>query len=406
MPAVVPEDAEGNPILPELKATTTAAPLEGTLIDHLTACEQSANAIVEVGRDGTWLILPRSAHPLENPPAIPLTGEACPHRYEREEASVGRVINVWAIGTTAPDATRTDSILAFGRRDFTLPEPLTVAAPPYTTAMKDALAVPLPSATVTIRVKNRLSPMVAIELFDFVAWEEEAWQVLGMEWTAQATTLGVEWSVTLDLDRTQDVIAGTAPTVPPPTPTPTLKTYTGTLACTKDSSYVDTNSGGNGTGPNVLVGRLADGQTTRGAFGFAAIPLKGTNRKVTSATITFVTDRGGCMQWGSSPRFYLRRITSAWSEGTVGGSCSWTSSNASKWPGPGATTSGQVNKSHSASDGISVAVDVKTIVQAWLDGSPQYGVLALGYSESSSSYRTALKAARSAVLRVTYTYEE
>jgi hypothetical protein len=419
LPAVTPVDTEGNPVLPTLKAhtATDADPafkyLTGTLLSHLDAVEMSANAIAQVGRDGTWRILPRAAHPSsaedppEPPPAIPLVSEACPYRYERQDASVGRVINVWAIGKDAvPDDSRPNSKLAYGRRDFTLPVVYTTAAPPYSKEMKDALANPLPAARVWVRVKNRLHPLIGLDVFDFVSWRDEYWQVLGMEWVARAISGRVEWEVLLDIDRTQNVIAGAQPSVPPVVTPPTVKSYSGTLACTKDSGYVNTSSGGNGAGPNVLVGKLADGQITRGAFAFAAIPLKGTNRKVVSATITFTTDRGGCMQWGSSPKFYLRRITASWSEGSFATGCSWSSSNASKWPGPAATTTGQVSKTHSASDGISVAVDVKSIVQAWLDGSPQYGVLAISASETSSAYRTALKAAHSARLAVTYQYEE
>jgi hypothetical protein len=424
--------------LPTLTAEATAQ--TGPMLDLLDKYERASNAIVGIDRQGVWRIQPRAGLPVgvvpdfdktdsSRPMGEFLVGDDIPYAATEIRASVERVVNSWAFdAATDILVDRSASIGKYGRRTYKAaslsasPMYATDAAadpenpPIYYEGMVKALAAdppekPLPSLSVEIRVRNRLSAVLPLTVFDFVQYAlpgqavAGVYQVMAQEWTA---TPG-DWVVAMTLDPTGGEI-GSRPASDSggggSTPPPVTKSYTGTLACTKDSCFVDTNSGGNGAGANVLVGRLADGQVTRGAFGFASIPLRGRNRKVTSATITFTTERGGCMQWGSSPKIVLKRITAAWSEGSFSTACSWASSNASKWPGPAATSTGAATKAHSASDGISVAVDVKTIVQAWLDGSPQYGVLVVGASESSSAYRSALKAGHTARLAVAYTYEE
>jgi hypothetical protein len=183
------------------------------------------------------------------------------------------------------------------------------------------------------------------------------------------------------------------------------------LTANADGYAVRTSGGlnaGNGASANILVGRLADGHLCRGFVGFASQTFLGRNRRVVSATLTLTTNRGGCMQWGSSPKVVVDRVTASWSEGTHATACSFITGNALKYPGPSASSTGRVTATIPAADNRSVAIRIDAIAQAWLDGQPQRGVRLMGASESSSANRAAFDASGSgrAKLVIVYEYDE
>jgi hypothetical protein len=407
MPSVLGAD------LPVVNAMSPVQDID--LSSHLEAVEQSTNVIVEVARDGTWLLLPRadySADPEVHPPAIALMDTESPYRYEYEEAATGRIINTWTFGTVTTKSQA--SIDSYGRHDFTVSEPL-VTASPYSDPMKAALANPLPSARVTIRVPSRESELCKVELFSFVKWSHrwtpgdcsappDVWQVLAMEWSATATRSGVEWNVTLDLARTQDVISGGTDETPT---APVYTTVTKTFNVSADAFVVKGASGiyaGNGQGDTLLVGLLSDGNLCR-AFLKAPVAAPAGAVEVVSASLKLWTSTQQCMQFGSSPKVIAQRVTSSWAEGSYAVQCGFGTSNAVKWPGPSRTSSGQVVKSITRSEDAAVTFDITAIAKAWLAGSINYGIALVAASEGSGSNRMEFKSrhtARDPVVTIVY----
>jgi hypothetical protein len=95
--------------------------------------------------------------------------------------------------------------------------------------------------------------------------------------------------------------------------------------------------------------------------------------------------------FGSNPKIKVQRITSSWSEGTA---TTPGSSNAVVWPGPSRTSTGEVVKSVTRSEGTTVDIDVTAIVRAWApaaaggSGAANYGIALIGYTETNDSYTT------------------
>lgn len=395
-------------VLPQLAAVTlagsSAAPL--TLSDHLAQCERASNAIVAVARDGSWLILPR-ARVLSTPPVVSLD----PNHLDRMIATPERVRNVFTLAGAL--TTFSASIGKYGRRAYDVPAGLTVGLPPYAPETLAAFAEPAPFAGVTVPVRHRTAAAVALNLFDWCRITtrptNEYYQALAMSWTATPD----EWSVGLELDRTQMTIA--APPIdpdPPDPPNPIEGIATTTFLCDR-SAYVVQAGGlnaGNGGSVDMLVGRLGDGNLARGLVRFN-LAWAGPPVEVLSAKLRLRGGQTTCSGYGGSPATEVQRLTGGWSPGAFATRCAFSSTNAVVFPGPAATSAGQVTKAGPKAEGQLYEVDVTAIVQAWASGSPNYGVRLRAANEGDAGDRAPYWSRHAGAsgdrptLVVNYTYE-
>jgi hypothetical protein len=390
-------------VLPQLAAV---AAFTGDLAGHVDAVEKASNAIVAVLPDGSWSILARDAYPpSSSPPLVELIDESCPSELEVAVTTADHVRNSFTIAGALTE--RPLSIAQYGRRTYDVPAGIAAEPPPYSVGFFDAVASPARYATAHIPIDTRLAAVVPIAPFDYVRTPDDVvYQTLGVDWEAAPDT----WRATLALDRTQSSIANTPDPVPPEPPT--TATRTDVFACNADAYGVLTGGGvhsGNGASVDLLVGLLADGQLARGFVKFG-ISWAGKVVRVTKATLRLRVGEESCMSYGSSPTVKVYRVSAAWSEGTYGTRCAFSSSNALTYPGPAVTSSGAVTKDCARSESAIVDVVVTAIVQAWAGGSPNYGFALRGASESSSADRCVFwsRSASSGVrptLTVTYEYE-
>lgn len=391
---------------------TAAAPVSA--LEELDRLERLSNAIAQLDAAGVLRLQSRAALPAGTTILAPeLVGDDCPFDAQLDRASVSKVVNLWrftdgeeAYTTAIPEGGT--SAARYGVREYDTRLPKS-ASSRYASTMRAVVARALPSYRVAVSILRRSAPVLALGPFDYAVWRGDEWQLLELEHSVRPG----RWELRLHLDATQDEIA--PPAVPPPTPPvtpPTRLRATVTPAIAGDAYIVRTPSGlnaGNGAGSVILVGRLGDDNLARGLVEWAGMTFQGRNRRVVSATLTLTTRRDGCMQYGSSPKVKVLRVTGAWSQGSYGGSnpCAFGTANSVKYPGPSTTSSGAVSASVPAADGRSVAIRIDAIAQAWLDGAAQHGLELQGHTESSSSYRCGFSATGStrAKLSITYEYE-
>jgi hypothetical protein len=112
---------------------------------------------------------------------------------------------------------------------------------------------------------------------------------------------------------------------------------------------------------------------------------------VRKATLRLRTSTQDNVAFGSNPKVRVQRITAPWTEGTA---TTPSSSNASVWPGPAASSSGEAVASVSRAENTTVDIDITAIARSWApasaggSGSPNYGVRIIGYTETSDAYTT------------------
>jgi hypothetical protein len=403
-------------------ASTIASPAAGTVgtatdpvlaSAYLEELERQHNAIVQVRGNGTTVVLKRDALPADLagvPPPILLTGDDCPVSLRFDRSTVGTVVNLWRFTdgeeayTTPVPSTGLTSAQSYGVREYDTRTPKANASR-YPAGMRTALAEAQPTYVAELSIRRNGQPGASLSPFDLVELEDgTSLQVLALSTSVRPDA----WSVSLVLDPGQGAISGT-PTPPTPPP-PTRKRATVSPSIAGDAYVVRTTGGlnaGNGAGGVILVGLLGDGNLSRGLVEWAGMTFAGRNRRVVSATLTLTTRRDGCMQYGSSPKVRVLRVTGSWSEGSynAAGGCGFATSNAVKYPGPATTSSGAVSASVPASDGRSVAIRIDAIAQAWLDGAAQHGLELQGHTESSSAYRCGFSATGSTRARLSITYE-
>jgi hypothetical protein len=402
--------------LPTLNAEAAPADASG-LLAYLKELEKSSNAIVALDGSGEFVIQPRA--PLSGDPdpesILDLVGDNCPESAALSYASPTRLFNGWMFGTTPVRVE--ESVTAYGLREYETvtsrsSTALYGAGGIYYPELVESLAGPLAWGTVTIRIPNRLSPVAALDLFDWVAFDDgRPWQVLASaDSVAPAPEGESEWHRTLTIAATINDLGKRPPVVVPPAPT--RETRTVTCAADRDCYVVLAPGGGkygNGASDNLLVGLLADGNLCRSFVRFNLAGIVGTNRKVTKAILRVWNDDSTCLQFGSSAQVTVSRVTSSWSEGTYSVKCGFGSANSTVYPGPGVTTTGAKTASTKTSDNAQNDIDVTAIAQAWINsGSSNYGVRIAGSSETSTSRRTSFwgrsagTSSRRPVLIVTY----
>jgi len=96
--------------------------------------------------------------------------------------------------------------------------------------------------------------------------------------------------------------------------------------------------------------------------------------RIDTAELHLWTTDEHCVLFGNYPKIVISRIIGPWSEGDFATDCSWSTTNATVYPGPQITQSGQriktVTRQHDTED----IAYIGDIVRAWWNGEPQYGV--------------------------------
>jgi hypothetical protein len=181
------------------------------------------------------------------------------------------------------------------------------------------------------------------------------------------------------------------PEPPDPTPPPT-QSVTRNYACTKDTRASLTSGNakyGEGTGPTLPVGAYS-GWRNRAFLDFAAIDWTGVS-EVVSAELRVTTSDQDKVAFGGNPKVIAKRITGSWNEGSAS---TPSSGNATVYPGPSVTSSGQTVKNITESEQTLQAIDVTAIVRAWAPtgagGSAQTkrGIALFSYSEDATGNTT------------------
>jgi len=172
-------------------------------------------------------------------------------------------------------------------------------------------------------------------------------------WSAKITAYipGTEWE---DAE---------VPPPDPPDPPPVTTNVTRDYACTKDTRCSLTSGNakyGEGTGPTLPVGAWS-GWRNRSFLDFATIPWTDVV-EVVSASLRVTTSNQDKVGFGSSPKVVAKRITSSWNEGSAS---TPSSGNATVYPGPSVTSSGQKVQAITRSENNLETIDVTAIVRAW-----------------------------------------
>lgn len=185
-----------------------------------------------------------------------------------------------------------------------------------------------------------------------------------------------------------------------------------TLTCAKDTWLVrrlsDSADMGAGNDHHLGVGLLSGGNY------LARFELKLNMPDWTGLGITKITSctlklraRSAHSSIGGTPRFYLRRLTAAFTEGTHGGqgggdpaSETWSSSNAEVYPGSANTATGEIDTGAlgSVSAGDVVSVDITPFLEKWApatvlksdgvtpcEGVTNNGIVTISFDTGSSS---------------------
>ncbi len=153
------------------------------------------------------------------------------------------------------------------------------------------------------------------------------------------------------------------------------------INASKDASALQSNDGWSGYDDHHPVGSL--GSNVYCSFIYFPISFTGWTG-VSSATLNIRAHRAGSgnhvlgASSGNSRTLYVHRMTSDWGEGTNRGENLWSSSESWGWNNRrnAKTTTGEGTRVFSGySDGTWYTVDITEIVQAWYNGSPNYGVI-------------------------------
>lgn len=179
---------------------------------------------------------------------------------------------------------------------------------------------------------------------------------------------------------------------PPPPPPPATQTVTRTYVVNKDTRAARDSGGtnlGSGTEGELPVGAWA-GWRNRAYLAFAAINWSDVISLV-SAELRLTTTSQVNIGFGSNPKIRVRRLVASWSEGSAS---SPSGSNATVYPGPGSTSTGEAVASIPDTEGTLVIIPITNIAKAWApaaaggSGAVNYGLQLLSYAEDSTTYTT------------------
>jgi hypothetical protein len=387
---------EGDPTgtLPALVNTGGASVvIRGrTLLEYIQIAEKSSNAVMFYQPDGTFLAVTRA--PIAggsgaSVDVLDLVGVNTPRAWTIE-TNKSSVINHWlltdAADTDRLDASDADSIAAYGENAYSISEYMDDDADHWSTDLRNALSEPRPIVTNgEFPITSTGQAVRALAPLDWVSFDGDTWQVMSVE---HSVSLG-EWSMTITADVSQNYMGGAAePTPEEPDPDLTVTTV-GPETSTKSAVVVKTSSGtamGNGAGDYLPCGYYA-GFRHRPIIDFTGWSWPAGFVSVKKATLTLKTTGQEWVAFGSKPKFYVKRITESWSEGTYNAAptSQYSTTNASVWPGPSRTTSGQVLKSCGRTEGATITVDVTDIMQDAHDAGAFHGLMLVAANEDSNA---------------------
>jgi hypothetical protein len=297
------------------------------------------------------------------------------------------VINHWSFvdaGEVVRLEERDDaSVLLYGESTYAISEYMDDDYDHWSSAMRTAVASPRPVVTDgEFPIHDQSQALIHLNPLDWVSFDGDTWQVMSVE---HSVTPG-DWTLSITADVSQNYMGGAAePDAAEPDEDVTVDTQT--LTSTKSAVVVKGDSGsfmGNGAGDYLPVG-LYSGFRHRPIIDFTTLSWPSGFISVKKATLNLRTTGQVWVAFGSNPKFYARRITESWSEGTYNAAApsQYSVSNASVWPGPSKTTSGQTLKTIADSENNDISVDVTDILQAAHDAGNFHGIMLIAANEDS-----------------------
>lgn len=367
-------------------------PYDASLLEFINRMARTSNAILVLQGNGHLRAAVRQAA-AGSVETTPLTG---PDSFTTwtEMTSLGNVLNSFRFGgitgwtESGLDFEITSSIDAYGSRAFEVGDMLSPNSGPYSgSGMLEALATPRAVVTGADFPVTDLSQRVLwLDPLDWVTHDTDAWQVMSVQHSASPG----DWRVTITADQTQNYLLDTTDPTPSDPPVTGTTTITQTYISTKSASVLST-GGGNGAGDYLAVGRDAGTSNHVRSFIQFPIPSDWTDDfpgfvEVVSATVTLRTATQAGIEYGASPKYYVRRVTGSWSEGSHAGTGSYDSGNSINWANqPKVTTTGQKVKSHDGSESTDRDVAVTEIAQGWHDHGNN-GLRLSAYDESATRH--------------------
>ena len=332
---------------------------------------------------------------------IDLVGVDAPYQWTIARSGVN-VINHWVLerpqyhhttvldepSTGTPNATLTDSIALYGDRAYQVGDYLCTSSSHFSSGLKEAMAAERPVLTAgRFHVTDLSQRVLLLSPLSWVRQGDDTWQVMSVHHEFSGNT----WDVTITADVSQNAMVGTADP-DPVDPAGTTTTHTQTLTSTKSAVVVKSSGGsfmGNGAGDYLPCGYY-DGFRHRPLIDFTTLSWPAGFVRVKKATLILRTTGQSWVTFGSKPKFYAKRITSSWSEGTFNAAApsQYSSGNASVWPGPNKTNAGQALKTIGTSENNDISVDVTDILQAAHDAGDFRGIMLVSANEDSHTNTT------------------
>lgn len=329
---------------------------------------------------------------------IDLVGVDAPYQWTIARSGVN-VVNHWVLerpqyhhttildepSSGTPNATLTDSIAVYGDRAYQVGDYLCTSSAHFSSGLKEAMAVERPVLTEgRFHVTDLSQRILRLSPLSWVRQGDDTWQVMSVHHEFGGGT----WDVSITADVSQNAMVGSAdpdPVEPPGTTT----TSTQTLTSTKSATVVKSSGGsfmGNGAGNYLPVGYYS-GFRHRALIDFTSLSWPAGFVRVKKATLNLRTSGQVWVAFGSKPKFYAKRITSSWSEGTYDAAptSQYSVSNAVVWPGPDKTSAGQTLKSIGRTENNDISIDVTDIMQAAHDAGVFRGIMLVSANEDSST---------------------
>jgi hypothetical protein len=321
---------------------------------------------------------------------VNLANDDAPYEWTKT-TSASDIINHWVLerpqyhdADPVLDEADADSVTAYGDRSYSVGNYLCTTATHFTSGLKAAMKEP--RAIVTdgrFHIHDLGQQVLFLAPLSWVRQGDDVWQIMSVRHDFS----GSSWDMTVTADVSQNAMTGEEEPEEGETPDG-VTVDTQTLTSSKSATVAKTSGGtfaGNGAGNNLPVGYYA-GFRTRVLIGFS-FSWPADFIRVKSAKLNLRTTDQNWVAFGSSPKFYVRRVTESWTEGTFDAAApnQYSSGNAVVWPGPAKTSSGQVLKSIGASENNDITVDITDIAQGWHDaGGSNFSVMLVSANEDAS----------------------
>lgn len=371
-------------------------PPELTLLDVLNTIERTANAMMSLQPGGSLLITMRDYLTAASVVVVDLVDADAPYIWTVARSGVN-VVNHWVLerptyhhstvldepSSGTPNATLTASIAVYGDRAYQVGDYLCTSSSHFTAGLKTAMAAERPVVTEgRFHVTDLSQRVLLLSPLSWVRQGDDTWQVMSVHHEFSGNT----WDVSITADVSQSTMVGVADPTPDDPPA-TTTTDTQTLTSTKSATVVKSSGGsfmGNGAGDYLPVGYY-DGFRHRALIDFTTLSWPAGFVRVKKATLNLRTSGQAWVTFGSKPKFYAKRITSSWSEGTFNAAApsQYSSGNASVWPGPDKTSAGQTLKAIGTSENNDISIDVTDIMQAAHDAGDFDGIMLVSANEDS-----------------------